>query len=52
MDAHETRKELTEKELAEVLQAYFRRFVTSARIALDAAGAPVVRVEFAAPKVN
>jgi hypothetical protein len=52
MDARETRKELTEKELAEVLQAYFRRFVMSARIERDAAGVPVVRVEFAAPKVN
>lgn len=52
MDAHETRKELTEKELAEVLQAYFRRFVTSAKIARDAAGVPVVRVEFQPAKVN
>jgi hypothetical protein len=51
MDAHAKRKDLTEKELAEVLQQAFRRFVASARIERDPrTGEPIVRVEFDAPR--
>lgn len=47
MDARETSKTLTERELAQILQRYFARFVTSAHIERDENGEPVVRVEFA-----
>ena len=41
-------RNLTEKELAQVLQAHFRAFVRSARLTQDQrTGEPVVRVEFA-----
>jgi hypothetical protein len=41
---------LTETELAKILQAHFRRFVSIARLTQDPrTGEPVVRVEFAAP---
>ena len=53
MDARETRKDLTEKELAQLMQAYFRRFVASARIERDeVTGEPIVRVEFADTRVQ
>lgn len=43
----QVRKVLTERELREVMQAHFRRFVSSARLTQDSrTGEPVVEVEF------
>ena len=43
-----TTRNLTESELAQLLQAYFRQFVRAARLTQDPrTGEPVVRVEFA-----